>query len=823
MKKMLAFLLGFFLVCSTVVFFACQRPNESASESSFTDEDSSFGDSSGGGNSEDSSSVIEPPVHENAVFNGVTEYFLSNEDLVLGITLNDDEVLYAKLNGQTVSLTQTDGNLSIPNDLFGVFKYGANSVEISLSDESDYLFTVYKGVNKNEVLFYDFDVEKELPSGTDTISGTIEKNGIDGCSLKVTKNSDGGFLFGFGGDGADGFVPFTFESGTEYKLSFDIKILEGTSSEWWCPIRFGNISDVLYLWESGKMMTPAINNLYSQATIIKQNDGSYRVTAIFKADENCKKLGLCNWGGAVNVLLDNVCLIKLNPDVVKIACVGDSITEATLNNVSYPQHLQMLLGYDEYYVFNFGKSASNVLESGIYPYRTWAEWQYSYLKEWNADIIVSMLGTNDGRYGSGISTYGDKDFVDDYIDLLTELKTLAKKVYVALSPFAFGNEYGICADDVNGKIIKAESYVAYKMGLDVIDVNSATKICDREEYFPDYIHGSDKGYGVIASAICEGLLNSLNRGKYHLLYALDNCADKTSDKYFAALQIAEDKNATQAEIDSAFDLIENEMVIPAITESTLIANVSAIYAPEMKDVVIPVRIRKNTITSLTIENLILNSSDYTVTRNGIVVSDEKVTALKKGIFKITLKTGDNKTFVFALYNGYAETDISFIDSDISKYINKSDLFIPCEVVSDVPGMTGDCLHFYGSGGVLFGYNKDGAFGEVKFTIQTDATYTFSFDYKIGPDWNKTGGDAGMFMPMWFGYGNGDVIYWYNDLHTLNGNIAISSSITCIDEENEIYHFTVDFIAPVNCDTFELGGWLSFYDIYMDNITLAKKA
>ena len=125
--------------------------------------------------------------------------------------------------------------------------------------------------------------------------------------------------------------------------------------------------------------------------------------------------------------------------------------------------------------------------------------------------------------------------------------------------------------------------------------------------------------------------------------------------------------------------------------------------------------------------------------------------------------------------------------------------------------------------VLFGYNKDGAFGEVKFTIQTDATYTFSFDYKIGPDWNKTGGDAGTFMPMWFGYGNGDVIYWYNDLHTLNGNIAISSSITCIDEENEIYHFTVDFIAPVNCDTFELGGWLSFYDIYMDNITLAKKA
>jgi hypothetical protein len=64
------------------------------------------------------------------------------------------------------------------------------------------------------------------------------------------------------------------------------------------------------------------------------------------------------------------------------------------------------------------------------------------------------------------------------------------------------------------------------------------------------------------------------------------------------------------------------------------------------------------------------------------------------------------------------------------------LFIPTTITANVAGFEGNCLHFYGSGGTVWGYNNVGAFGMVKFDFVAGATYTLSFDYKVGKDWNK---------------------------------------------------------------------------------------
>ena len=63
-------------------------------------------------------------------------------------------------------------------------------------------------------------------------------------------------------------------AGTEYKLSFDMKVLDGTADAWWCPIRFGDNGDVIFIYPNGTWKTNDNNILYSQATIMENEDGS---------------------------------------------------------------------------------------------------------------------------------------------------------------------------------------------------------------------------------------------------------------------------------------------------------------------------------------------------------------------------------------------------------------------------------------------------------------------------------------------------------------------------------------------------------------------
>ena len=83
---------------------------------------------------------------------------------------------------------------------------------------------------------------------------------------------------------------------------------------------------------------------------------------------------------------------------IKVACIGDSITYGhgisswTKNN--YPAQLQNLLG-DSYHVANFGHSGRTLSNDGDKPYAE--SKQYELSLEYDADIIIFMLGTNDSK------------------------------------------------------------------------------------------------------------------------------------------------------------------------------------------------------------------------------------------------------------------------------------------------------------------------------------------------------------------------------------------------------------------------------------------
>ena len=78
--------------------------------------------------------------------------------------------------------------------------------------------------------------------------------------------------------------------------------------------------------------------------------------------------------------------------------IGDSITEgAGLSNPSlesYPAKLHRLLG-PGYEARNYGVSGRTLLKKGDFPY--WNENAYRQSREWNPDIVVIQLGTNDSK------------------------------------------------------------------------------------------------------------------------------------------------------------------------------------------------------------------------------------------------------------------------------------------------------------------------------------------------------------------------------------------------------------------------------------------
>ena len=83
-------------------------------------------------------------------------------------------------------------------------------------------------------------------------------------------------------------------------------------------------------------------------------------------------------------------------DPIRVACVGDSITQGAGAGagMSYPSQLQTLLG-EQYKVGNFGVSGRTLMQKGDHPYRK--EGKYQQALEMLPQMVVIMLGTNDSK------------------------------------------------------------------------------------------------------------------------------------------------------------------------------------------------------------------------------------------------------------------------------------------------------------------------------------------------------------------------------------------------------------------------------------------
>ena len=212
-----------------------------------------------------------------------------------------------------------------------------------------------------------------------------------------------------------------------------------------------------------------------------------------------KKLKFFLLSGAV--LFATSCALA---QVIKVACIGDSITEgANVNNPSldaYPVVLGRLLGTN-YATRNFGGGGRTLLKHGDYPY--WNEAAFANATNYAPDIVTIFLGTNDSK--SYNWRYRD-EFAPDLRAMIDVFAALPShpRIFICQPVPAYGMAFDINPNVIKNQIIPIIKQVAREKN--VATVNLYTPLSGRPDLFPDLIHPTASGYALIARVLHGALL-----------------------------------------------------------------------------------------------------------------------------------------------------------------------------------------------------------------------------------------------------------------------------------------------------------------------------
>ena len=103
-------------------------------------------------------------------------------------------------------------------------------------------------------------------------------------------------------------------------------------------------------------------------------------------------------------------LVPSETDKIKVACIGDSFTYGDKEYAGYPVYLQQYLGTKGYEVRSYGEDGATLIDSKDGTLKSSSNpWCYDNTSrgkasfEWDPDIVIITLGTNDG--GSHMTSY----------------------------------------------------------------------------------------------------------------------------------------------------------------------------------------------------------------------------------------------------------------------------------------------------------------------------------------------------------------------------------------------------------------------------------
>ena len=202
---------------------------------------------------------------------------------------------------------------------------------------------------------------------------------------------------------------------------------------------------------------------------------------------------------------------KAKEGQIKVACVGDSITYghgvSNWEKNNYPAVLNELLGKN-YHVANFGCTGACVNPLGDKPYSSLDAYKKSL--EYDADILIFMLGTNDSKPENW---KGMESFMQDYMELLGTYtkKENPPKVYIGICAKAYflkPSETGAAGFDIQPAIVDEIAKELKMLPLNsnlccsVIDIHALTE-AHPEWFKTDGIHPNKDGARAIAETVAE--------------------------------------------------------------------------------------------------------------------------------------------------------------------------------------------------------------------------------------------------------------------------------------------------------------------------------
>lgn len=204
-------------------------------------------------------------------------------------------------------------------------------------------------------------------------------------------------------------------------------------------------------------------------------------------------------------------------DVIKVACVGDSITQginSSRNDLTYPAFLQKILGWD-YCVLNAGLSGYAICDNDPYAYANCP--QYQTALKFEPDVVVFALGTNDSNPGQDWKDWSDparKDvFLNSARDLLDSFYEVNEnaQIFICLPTPLFDGRGWWDAPNWNKNIdaysLPLIKQIAEEYELPQVDLYSWG--FENDAVFTDGLHPKDQTYKDYASAVYERIKDTL--------------------------------------------------------------------------------------------------------------------------------------------------------------------------------------------------------------------------------------------------------------------------------------------------------------------------
>ena len=202
-------------------------------------------------------------------------------------------------------------------------------------------------------------------------------------------------------------------------------------------------------------------------------------------------------------------------EVVRVACVGDSITAGVgvrdRKANAYPARLARWLG-PGYDTRNFGVSGATLLQQANLPYIK--QRAYGEALAFQPDIVVINLGANDSKHPGDGSLDADNaidnwqyhtNYAGDYEAMIAAFRkaNAAARVFVCFPTPDYPGRWGINDRTIREEMIPLLRMVAKDTDATVIDLYAA--LSGKAELFPDTVHPNDDGAKLVAAEVFRAL------------------------------------------------------------------------------------------------------------------------------------------------------------------------------------------------------------------------------------------------------------------------------------------------------------------------------